>query len=170
MIEALERGDLDVALYADDRIPPDFHYRDLFRETYVAIARHGHPLRKARGKALPKFLEILAEHRQIMARFPSGHVHATDNVLQRLAATAHKASVAIPYFNTAPLIVAETDLVMVIPKRVAERFARLLSLEVIPIPTHREDFVYRLVWHERVHRDPGVAWLRKQLNKSVARS
>jgi DNA-binding transcriptional LysR family regulator len=166
-IDALERGDLDVALYADDRIPPDFHYRDLFRETYVVIARLGHPLRAARGKTLRVFLKMLSEHRQIMARFPSGRMHATDDVLERLGAPAHPVGLAIPYFNTAPLIVAESDLVMVVPKRVAERFFRMLPLEVIPMPTTREDFTYRLVWHERVHRDPGITWLREQLMQSV---
>ncbi|MGN6702396.1 MAG: LysR family transcriptional regulator [Burkholderiaceae bacterium] len=166
-IEALEQGNLDVALYADDRIPPDFHYRDLFRETYVVIARRGHSLCKARGKTLPRFLAMLAEHRQIMARFPSGRVYATDDVLARLGAPSHKVGVAIPYFNTAPLIVAESDLVMVLPKKVAERFSGMLPLEIIPIPTRQEDFTYRLIWHERVHRDPGVTWLREKLVQSV---
>lgn len=166
-LEALERGGLDVALYADDLIPPDFHYRNLFRETYVVIARRNHPLTKARGKRLPEFMKQLAQHQQVTARFPSGHVYATDDVLARLGAPAYRVGVSIPYINTAPLIVAASDMVMVLPRRAAERYAGMLPLEVIPVPTRQEDFTYRLIWHERVHRDPGMTWLREKLAHSM---
>lgn len=86
-----------------------------------------------------------------------------DDVLERLGAPPHRNSIAIPYFTTAPLIVAETDAVMLLPTRVADRFAAMLSLTVIPIPINRESFPYGFIWHKRTHDDAGINWLRDSL-------
>ena len=54
-ILALERGELDWALYADDTIPPDFHYRTLFQDSYSLVCRAGHPLRRHRRLGQPSY-------------------------------------------------------------------------------------------------------------------
>lgn len=127
------------------------------------IARRHHPLDKARGRRLPDFMKRLARHQQITARFPSGHRYATDDVLARLGAPTYRVGVSIPYLNTVPLIVVESDMVMLLQRRAAERYTGMLPLEVSPVFTRQEDFTYRLIWHERVHRDSGIIWLREKL-------
>ena len=117
-LTGLERGDLDLALYADDVLPPDFHARDLFQESYALIVRRGHPLARSRlrGAAL---IARAAGYSQVVARCPSGRTFGSDDVLAKLGAPTHHIALALPYFLIAPLIVAESDMVMVLPRRVA---------------------------------------------------
>ena len=75
---------------------------------------------------------------------------------------------SLPYFGIAPLIVAESDLVMAVPERLARRYVEHLPIAIMPIPTHSEDFSYRLIWHERSHRDSGILWLRTSISKLFA--
>lgn len=161
-LTGLERGDLDLALYADDALPPDFHSRDLFQETYALIVRRGHPLARAslRGAAL---IAKAAAYPQVVARYPSGRTFASDDVLAKLGAPAHRIALALPYFLTAPLIVGASDMVMVLPRRVAERFATPAGVVVLPLGARAPGFTYRMVWHERMHRDVAHQWLRQSV-------
>jgi len=159
-LTGLERGDLDLALYADDALPPDFHARDLFQESYALIVRRGHPLARSplRGAAL---IARAAGYPQVVARYPSGRTFGSDDVLAKLGAPTHHIALALPYFLIAPLIVAESDMVMVLPRRVAERFAVLAGVTVLPLGARAPGFAYRMVWHERMHRDAAHQWLRQ---------
>jgi len=157
----LENGMLDLALYADDEIPPDFHYRNLFVDSYAAIVSQKHPLANKSYQDLQQFLDDVVQYPQVVANFPRGRTHAFDNVLLRLGATAHRIMVATPYFSNAPILVAASEMVMLLPKRIALQFGRYQPIAVIDVPTQQEAFTYRMIWHERAHRDQGAKWLRE---------
>ena len=165
-LTGLERGSLDLALYADDALPPDFHARDLFHETYALIARRGHPLLRG-GPRSATLLERAARFPQAVARYPSGRTFASDDVLAKLGAPAHHIALAMPYFLIAPLIVAASDMVMVLPHRVAAHFAALAGVVALPLGGRAPGFAYRMVWHERMHRDAGHKWLRQLVLAAV---
>jgi DNA-binding transcriptional LysR family regulator len=66
-------------------------------------------------------------------------------------------------FVTMPFMLAGTDLVAVVPERLARRVAsaadvRLLEPEMPLRPLRQSAF-----WHTRRDRDPGHRWLREQL-------
>jgi len=164
--EALESGEVDLALYTADTLPEGFHRKDLFVETYAVIAHARHPFNAYNANSLDDFIVELCQYPHVVARYPNGTGYASDDVLRRLGAPPHHNSVAIPYFNTAPMIVAQSDAVMIIPKRVARYFAAILPLSVVDVPTRREDFTYSIIWHERVHRDPGIEWFLERLMNS----
>ena len=159
-LTGLERGDLDLALYADDALPPDFHTRDLFQESYALIVRRGHPLARSPLRGVP-LITRAAGYPQVVVRYPSGRTFASDDVLGKLGAPAHHIALALPYFLTAPLIVADSDMVMVLPRRVAERFAVLADVTVLSLGARAPSFAYRMVWHARMHRDAAHQWLRQ---------
>lgn len=163
-LAGLERGDVDMALYADDHLPPDYHTRDLFRETYVLIARRGHPVTRLGRRNL---LERAAEFPQVVARYPAGRNFASDDVLAKMGAPAHHVALALPYFLISPMIVAASDLVMVLPRRVADRFSAVAGVVVLPLGPASPTFTYRMIWHERMHRDAGHAWLRQMVVKAM---
>ena len=64
-----------------------------------------------------------------------------------------------PYFLSTPWIIAETDLVICVPRRAAEKLAKVAGLEVLLLP-NSPSFCFRLIWHERMHRDLGLQWIR----------
>jgi DNA-binding transcriptional LysR family regulator len=83
-----------------------------------------------------------------------------DSALARLG---HRRDVAlvVPHFLLAPLIVAETDLVLMVPSRLGRRYESLLPVRLLPSPLLLEAFTLAQVWHERAHHDPAHAWLRQ---------
>jgi DNA-binding transcriptional LysR family regulator len=54
------------------------------------------------------------------------------------------------------------------PLRTARILSRGLTLAVLPLDEPALRFEYRLIWHERAHRDPGFVWLRDQIARRQA--
>ncbi|WP_229809784.1 LysR substrate-binding domain-containing protein [Formosimonas limnophila] len=162
-LQQLESGALDLALYVDGDLPADFHYRDLFIDRYALIVRRGHPLDGRSYTDLDAFIGDVADFPQITARYPQGRGFANDDVLKRLGAEHYHVAFATPYFSNAPALIAQSDHVMLMPKRMAQAFAKYSPISVIDLPTQQESFQYRMIWHERSHRDQGHKWLREQI-------
>lgn len=159
-LAALESGELDLAFYADAVLPADFHARSLFVDSYAALVRRDHPL--TRQPQLPRkaWLAALAHYPHAAIRYPSGRTEDVDDVLARLGGHGHHLSLTMPYFSTAPWMITQSDLVLTLPRRVAEPLAQAAGLALLPLPGDAPTFTYRMVWHERAHRDGGVTWLR----------
>jgi DNA-binding transcriptional LysR family regulator len=163
----LESGELDLALYADEELPPDFHYSQLFEETYSIIARTGHPFLAKKYKSLDILLQKLEEERQFTAIFPSGRVLKKDDIFERLGGRGiTKSPLAMPYFTLGPIVVAGSDLIMIVPTRLAQIFSNHYRIEMLALPPKVESFPYRLIWHERAQKDLGNKWLRSSIRDS----
>lgn len=155
----LENGALDCALDADvDDLPPDFHYRELFRDGYACILRRGHPCLAKEGD----ILRHIAATPQVIMMYPEGGRMVADEVLRNLGMAPAATALRTPYFMSTPWIIAESNLVICVPRRLAERLASVAALEILPLPDV-PSFSFCLIWHERVHRDPGMRWIRSLL-------
>jgi len=66
----------------------------------------------------------------------------------------------VPHFVALPFIVAESDLVAVVPEVLAERTLAPLKLVRRELPVALPSFEVNLFWHQRVHRDAANQWLR----------
>jgi DNA-binding transcriptional LysR family regulator len=60
-------------------------------------------------------------------------------------------------------IVSSTDLLVVVPTRLAAVCQELADVTILPLPVDIPSFEIKQHWHERFHRDPGHAWLRRQV-------
>jgi DNA-binding transcriptional LysR family regulator len=161
-ISKLERGELDCALYADEPLPPDFHYRSLFHDGYAFVCRRGHPLTaygQASGKTL---LKEAAKFPQTAPRYLTSRRYVTDNLYGRLGLKPASIVMASPYFHAALEGVVSSDLMSVVPERLARSWEKQYALAVMPINEKSLGFEYRLIWHERAHRDKGLQWFRDQ--------
>jgi len=163
-LNALEQGRVDLALYADDPLPPDFHCRDLYRESYAVLMRRGHPLQRAASSGRKKsLLDRLADYPHVVASYPAGRRYLADDVLARLKGPAHHIAIEMPYFIAAPWFLTGSDRVMLLPVIAAKALAESGELTWMPLPANSLGFSYRLIWHERAHRDPGLVWLRQEM-------
>ena len=59
-------------------------------------------------------------------------------------------------------IVAQTDLVLTIPSRLAQSFADMDTVRVLPLPVKVPSIDIKQYWHARYHHDPANQWLRAQ--------
>jgi DNA-binding transcriptional LysR family regulator len=135
----------------------------LFHESFVCIARAGHP-RLSRRPTLKQFLA--EDHALISARgVLPGNV---DDALEASGLT-RKVALTVPHYLVAPTVVAHTDLILTLPRRVAGLFARNRQLRTFMPPFSLKGFDVVMASHPRSAREPSIQWL-MQLLRDVART
>jgi DNA-binding transcriptional LysR family regulator len=68
----------------------------------------------------------------------------------------------------APHIVVRSNLIAVLPKRLAENLPHGLPVKVLPLPFVAPKLAISLYWHERHHNEPCHIWLRKFISDHFA--
>jgi DNA-binding transcriptional LysR family regulator len=69
----------------------------------------------------------------------------------------------VPHFLAAAALVAESDMILSLPRRLANRMASIYSIAVLDMPLEVEPFDVTMIWHERRQDDRAHAWLRQQV-------
>ena len=151
-----ELGDIDVAVMTRATAPAALRHRPLFDERYVFVARPRHPLVR-RSLDLKTFLAL--DHIVVSPR-GGGFRGPTD---EALAALGHRRRVVLSVSNflVVPEIVARSDLVALLPERIARVSGH--PLRVLKPPIAVEGFSESMVWHERTHQHAGHRWIRDAL-------
>jgi DNA-binding transcriptional LysR family regulator len=152
----LARGDVDIALITPESTPADLHARRLFDERYVCAMRKDHP-DAARGRiTLPRFCAL--DH--ALVSYSGGAFEGvTDEALAQLGRKRHVA-LSVTSFLVLPQILRDSDLIAVVPRRLAERAE---GLAIVAPPLAIPGFTKTAAWHERTHRDPARRWARALL-------
>ncbi|WIX31893.1 LysR family transcriptional regulator [Salinicola sp. JS01] len=152
----MARGEVDLALTMPEIAPETLRMRRLYHEHYVAIARAGHP---GVGGALD--LETFCALAHVIVSPQGGGFRGP--VDDALAAIGRHRRVALsaPGFLVVPEIVARSELLALVPSRVAagraEQLQRLAPPLIVP------GFDMALLWHERTTTHPLQRWLRQRL-------
>src|SRR5260221_11991661 len=69
---------------------------------------------------------------------------------------------------TAMAVTSATDMVALVPRRYAEACASSAQIKIIDFPQdHAELIELSMLWHSRVHDDPGSLWLRALIREAV---
>lgn len=159
----LASGTIDLAIGWIDR-PGDLNREALFQENFVCIIRTKHP-RIGRRLTLTQFL---SEWHLAVGR--DGGVDAffrsPDGTLQRnLAGRQRKIALQIPQFLAVPNIIANSDLLCVVPRQLASVHAALGQVRILPLPVRSDSFVVSQFWHKRFDADQGNRWLRATVSQ-----
>jgi DNA-binding transcriptional LysR family regulator len=75
----------------------------------------------------------------------------------------------VPHFCSVPFVVAGSDLIATVPKRLALRFNKALKLQVLPVPLAIPPFRLSMLWHQRMDNDPAHAWLRSAMAETAGK-
>jgi DNA-binding transcriptional LysR family regulator len=157
---SLATGALDLAIgYLAEPPAASLVRLRLFEEPLVCIAREGHPA-LAEGMSLESFVAI--PHVQALMRDGKMYVDAVDAAVARHG-LARRIAIWEPGFLAIPSVVARTDLIGTVPKRVAEEAARGLRLTVHELPVSVPALDFAMYWHERSRDDAGHRWLREKI-------
>jgi DNA-binding transcriptional LysR family regulator len=152
ILPALEGGRVDLAL---GYIPALTGARKQFllHERYVVLLRRGHPLAPARPTR-----NALAKLNYVMVRShpASGRALAELGVADRIRLT-------LPHFMVLPRILAESDLAVVMPSRLAEAFLRMGDYVVWRPRVGLPRFDVSVHWFWRYESEPGNRWLRETI-------
>ncbi|MEM6296062.1 MAG: LysR family transcriptional regulator [Myxococcota bacterium] len=155
----LSRGELDLALGVLSGARASIKGRRLLSDTFSCALRTQHPA--AADGALT--VEAMQAHPHVLVS-PSGRGNGqVDAALAALGGSRHVAA-RVGSFSVGLQFVAENDLLLTAPTRIARRFAELdPRLKVVRCPLQLESLTLSMLWHATRHGDPAHAWLRSQL-------
>jgi DNA-binding transcriptional LysR family regulator len=155
LADEMTSGDISLAIGNFPVLQAGIYQQGLYQESYVLLAS------RERAAAGCVTVEDFRESRHVIVTAGnSGHYHS--EIEKQLAALIpHDHIVAtVSSFLVAPLVARGTDLLLTVPRRVADIYAPLLGLEEMPLPLELPDYPITQYWHTRFHHDPGVVWLR----------
>jgi DNA-binding transcriptional LysR family regulator len=162
LLRSLEIGQIDLAVGNLPDLQPHTRHNQLFVEHYVCVLREGHALIKGR-LSLKMFLA--ARHVAVVSPF-SGHKMVEDVMMQK--GVRRQIVLETPHFTSVPDIIAQTDLIVTVPSRVAELFAVSHGLRSLPLPVAMPLFAVRLHWLERSQTDQGNTWMRDVVTRLLS--
>lgn len=158
VLEDLARGRLDVAIGNLPGLAANSRSELLFRERYACLLSADHPTIIAAGMTLSEF----AAARHIMVASPSSGHGLVDGILAQQGISRNVVA-RVPQFTVLPQLLAQSDLVVVLPSRVANLYAAQGGLRALPLPVAIPDFEVRMHWHPRQEGTPSSRWLRAEL-------
>ncbi|MEZ5931051.1 MAG: LysR family transcriptional regulator [Alphaproteobacteria bacterium] len=155
--ERLASGVIDMAVGEAWWLRMTEHRRPLYRETYVGLARADHP-----GLSPEPTLEEYVAQDHALVSYRGRVPGVVDQALAQLG-LQRKVVLTLPHFLLAPLLVAETDMVVTIASRLADFFAGKQTMRLFKPPLALPTSTVALGWHARTHDDPACAWMRHQI-------
>ena len=137
------------------------HCEVLLHETFTSVARRDHPRLGARV-SLEDFLR--EEHALISrrGRTPGAVDGGLDSLSRR-----RRVTLTLPHYLAAGAVVARTELVITLPRRIAARVCETDGLRSFDTPVEVDGFEVAAAYHPRSAADPGIAWLRQLLRESA---
>jgi len=161
--DEIARGSADLMIGFYDKVPAHHREEILFEERYACIVRKGHPVVKGRLT-----LRTYTSLKHIMVSQSAGATSGIDRALAELG-HSREVSLRVSHFLNVPTLVANTDLVAALSRRVAEPFTRMLPLRLFDPPLRLRTSRVGMVWHDSLHDDPGHRWLRGVIAEVSAR-
>ncbi|MCT8176364.1 LysR family transcriptional regulator [Variovorax sp. CY25R-8] len=161
MARQLEQGEVDLFFHTSVGAPPGLHRRVLFHERYVLAGRAGHPRLKRR----PTLAQFCALEHVVVSLSGGGFSGPTDEALAEKGLT-RRVALSVPHFLFMISVLQTTDMVAMLPERLARGAA---GLRVVEAPLEVPGYEMAMLWHERKHRDAGHRWVRERVVEGVGR-
>jgi DNA-binding transcriptional LysR family regulator len=159
--ERLAMRDWDLAVADRWALRKWRHCDVLLHETFVSIARADHP-RLGPKVTLESFL---AEDHALVSR--RGRTPGVVDACLEPLALQRRVALTLPHYLVASAMIAETNLVMTLPRRAAERLCTLDKVRCFETPLALEGFDVAAGYHPRSTGDPAIIWLRKLLRDTA---
>lgn len=103
---------------------------------------------------------MLADMPHVVGTFGEGVVTPADRLLQQLD-VRRKVAASVNGFLSLPMLVEGTDLIALVPFRLAQRFARHEDIAVLEIPESASTPLVEAIWWDPARTsDPALQWLR----------
>jgi DNA-binding transcriptional LysR family regulator len=161
LAEAFQRGAVDLALGGFPRVPGQFRTEILFEEEMVWIAARGSSL-----ASLPFDPDRIARRPRVAITIyrpfdPADAMTDYDPLAKTLSgrdsASTPEEGATVYDSQTAIAVVAGSDMVALVPRRMAEREQGRVAI----LGAGRDNRApIAMLWHTQQHDDPGLLWLR----------
>ena len=125
----------------------------------MLAGRAGHPRLKRR----PTLAQFCALEHVVVSLAGGGFAGPTDKALADRG-LARRVVLSVPHFLFMMSAVAGTDMVAMLPERLARGAT---GLRVVEAPLEVPGYEMAMLWHERRHRDAGHWWVRERIAGSL---
>lgn len=152
----LERNEVDFVIAGTDHNSVSLRRKTLLTDNFVCVLSAKNPAVKKK-LTLEKYLSM----RHCVTMIIDYRTGIVDKHLADLG-LSRNVVVKIPYFMfAASPIVAKSDLIATVPKRLGVLLAERKDLVLMDLPFKVRDFVIYLYWHVRNQNNPMHIWLRE---------
>lgn len=153
LVEQLAANKIDAALGNLPALRGQTRSVPLFREHYVCLLGRRHAERI--GRVTP---EVFRDSRHVVVSSTySGHQLAEDALAD--LGISRRTVIRTPYYTSLPQLIAQSDLLVMLPSRIAATFATQSDVVPMPVPVALPEFEVKLHWHPRHESNPALAWL-----------
>lgn len=129
---------------------------ELFRDEYVVIADRDNPAVADGRIEMDDFLRLP----HVRVDFGRAHMTPPERRMRELD-LQFEVRVTTNSLLPVPLVVSGTDLLAIVPKRLAERNESAVGLVSVPVPFGPIELIERLWWHPSYNHDPAHTWVRE---------
>jgi DNA-binding transcriptional LysR family regulator len=156
----LENGSLDVVLGFSSALATPAHLctEYLFLDKMACVVRQNHP-----SIQIPPSLDAYLSADHMLISRTGSQVGVIDEKLAE-SGLERRIKLIVPHFLSAPLIVAQTDMILSLPFRLAAAFKQMVELRILPVPLDLPNYDLVMIWHPLREKDPAHCWLRQQIS------
>jgi DNA-binding transcriptional LysR family regulator len=156
---ALEDGRCDLALgFFANLERPALYAQTVFMHSLVCLVRADHPEVKSSRVSMGRFLQL--SHAVVTPMGRSGELFET---LLKEEGLQRRVQFTTVHFLTVPAIIAATNMIVTVPRSIADYYARLENLRIVEPPINIEPYAVKQFWHPRFNTDPAIRWLRESI-------
>lgn len=169
-IDSIEAHAVDIALMPKIGVIPDrFHWRPFAWVNFCLATRKGHP-RLARaglspGDELP--LDLFCDLGHIVMS-PEGRLETLSDETLKAMGRDRRVVMAMPYFSSIYRAVSESDLVSLLPTKLAERVASKAGLDLFRPPIPITPVLLIMVWKAAASSNAAHRWFRDTVTEELA--
>lgn len=153
----LESGEADIAVGFMPDLEAGFYQQTLFTQDFVCLAAKNHP---RIGERLSK-AAFLKEAHIVVGSSGTGHSIVDRTLAQQ--GLQREVVLRLPSFLGVARIVAQTELLVIVPRRLGNTLASQEAIRLLAPPVALPSYAVKQHWHERFHVDAGNIWLRRTL-------
>jgi DNA-binding transcriptional LysR family regulator len=160
--DEIAAGRIDVNICAEE-VPAEMESEIILNLDFVCLVGERQRVR-SRRLTLKQYLEL--PHATVLTG--DGHQPMVDQPLRALGQKRHIVA-RIPFYIPAILAIAQTDLVLTLPRTLANITKEMSTLRTVEPPRELKAYPYFMSWHPRLTNEAAQTWLRDQV-RIAARS
>jgi len=158
LLKELEAANIDFVVAGQQlKETENFISHDLYDEDFVCVMRKDHPLAKKKQLSTKEFSQ--SKHLMVTT---TGKAFGFVDYLLEAKGLKRRVAMTVNQFLVAPAIIRQSNMILTVSKRVAERF-KLDSVKVFPLPLLANPLRLKLIWHKRSDTNPGNKWIRSKI-------
>jgi LysR family transcriptional regulator, nod-box dependent transcriptional activator len=157
-VDSLERGFIDLLLTVDFGMTADHPNQILFDDDYVVIGCANNPAMKG-----PMTKELYLELGHVTCRFGKARVPAFDDWFMRRQKQQRRIEIVAPSFLSIPGLVAGSQRIATIHRRLANRIVDNMPLIVRELPLAMPPIREGAQWHLSNNNDAAIRWFVEKL-------